>query len=129
MTLKTLHTMLTFAIATVWFINGLFCKVLHLVPRHREIVANILGSEHSHNITVLIGLSEILMSVWILSRMRSRLNAFAQIGIVATMNVLEFVLVPDLLLWGRWNSLFALIFLIVVYFNEFYLNKKLSSLS
>ena len=66
------------------------------------------------------------MTVWILSNIKTRLNAITQITIVATMNTLEFILVPDLLLWGRLNTLFAFLFIVVVYFNEFYLNKKLS---
>lgn len=65
------------------------------------------------------------MAVWILSNIKTRLNAIAQITIVAIMNTLEFILVPDLLLWGRLNALFAFLFIVVVYFNEFYLNKKL----
>jgi len=73
---------------------------------------------------MLIGLSEIIMAVWILSGYKTKLNAIAQITIVATMNTLEFILVPDLLLLGKLNSLFAFIFILVVYFNEFYLNKK-----
>jgi len=115
---------LTYCIATVWIANGLFCKVLNLVPRHEQIVARILGDDHSRLLTILIGLSEIIMAVWILSGYKTKLNAFAQITIVATMNTLEFILVPDLLLWGKLNSLFAFIFILVVYFNEFYFNKK-----
>ena len=64
------------------------------------------------------------MAVWILSGYKTKLNAIAQITIVATMNTLEFILVPDLLLWGKLNSLFAFIFILVVYINEFYFNKK-----
>jgi hypothetical protein len=64
------------------------------------------------------------MAVWILSGYKSKLNAIAQISVVATMNLLEFILVPDLLLWGNLNSVFAFIFILVVYFNEFYFNKK-----
>ena len=45
-------------------------------------------------------------------------------GIVATMNGMEFILVPDLLLWGRFNSIFALLFIGLVYYNEFVLNKQ-----
>ena len=65
------------------------------------------------------------MVFWILSKIKTRLNAIAQITIDATMNTLEFILVPDLLLWGRLNALFALLFIVIAYFNEFYLNKKL----
>jgi uncharacterized membrane protein YphA (DoxX/SURF4 family) len=115
---------LTYCTATVWIANGLFCKVLNLVPRHEQIVARILGDDHSRLLTILIGLSEIIMAVWILSGYKTKLNTIAQITIVATMNTLEFILVPDLLLWGKLNSLFAFIFILVVYFNEFYFNKK-----
>jgi uncharacterized membrane protein YuzA (DUF378 family) len=123
---KNIHTLLTYAIALVWIINGLFCKVLNYVPRHQEIVASILGAEYSRILTILIGISEIFMAIWILSKIKSRLSAIAQIALVATMNILEFILVPELLLWGRFNAVFALLFLVTVYFNEFYLNKKLS---
>lgn len=119
-----IHKILTYCIATVWIANGLFCKVLNLVPRHEQIVARILGDDHSRLLTILIGLSEIIMAVWILSAYKTKLNAIAQIAVVATMNTLEFILVPDLLLWGKLNSLFAFIFILVVHYNEFYLNKK-----
>jgi uncharacterized membrane protein YphA (DoxX/SURF4 family) len=123
MTKTRIHKILTYCIATVWIANGLFCKVLNLVPRHKQIVARILGDDHSRLLTILIGLSEIIMAVWILSAYKTKLNAIAQIAVVATMNTLEFILVPDLLLWGKLNSLFAFIFILVVYYNEFYLNK------
>ncbi|ARS42292.1 hypothetical protein CA265_22585 [Sphingobacteriaceae bacterium GW460-11-11-14-LB5] len=115
---------LTWFIALVWLANGLFCKVLGLVPRHEQIVARILSSNYSHNITVLIGISEIIMAIWILSNFKTRLNAIVQIVVVAVMNVIEFMFAPDLLLWGRFNSLFAFIFILVVFINGFYLNKK-----
>ncbi len=111
-------------IAIVWIVNGLYCKVLNYVPRHQEIVSKILGHENARLITVLIGFSELLMAIWILSKIKPRLNAISQILIVAAMNILEFVLVPDLLLWGKINSLFALIFIVIIYLNEFYLNNK-----
>ena len=113
-----------YSIALVWITNGLLCKVLNLVPRHEQIVARILGEEYSSLLIILIGISEIGMAIWFLSGIKSRLNTIAQIGIVATMNILEFILVPDLLLWGRLNSMFAFLFIIVVFYNHFYLNKK-----
>ncbi|MGB8191166.1 MAG: DoxX-like family protein [Chitinophagaceae bacterium] len=110
----------------MWLINGLFCKVLNLVPRHQEIVAEILGNEHARLLTTLIGLSEIAMAVWILSGIWSRFNAAAQILIIAAMNTLEFFIVPDLLLWGKSNAIFAFIFILLIYYNEFHLNKNLA---
>jgi len=126
MTKKAIHNLLTYCIAAIWLINGLFCKVLNLVPRHQQIVANILGHKYSGTLTILIGLSEIAMAIWILSGVKTRLNAIFQIIIIAVMNTLEFLLVPDLLLWGKFNSVFAFILIITVYCNEFYLNKKLA---
>jgi uncharacterized membrane protein YphA (DoxX/SURF4 family) len=119
-----IYKILTYCIATVWIANGLFCKVLNLVPKHEQIVAKILSDDYSRPLTIVIGLSEIIMAVWILSGYKTKLNAIAQITVVAAMNILEFILVPDMLIWGKLNSLFATIFILIVYFNEFYFNKK-----
>ena len=117
---------MTYCIAAVWIANGLFCKVLGFVPRHEEIVERITNVDRPSAacLTILIGISEIIMALWILSGYKSKLNAIAQITLVATMNTLEFVLAPDLLLWGKLNAVFAFLFMVVVYFNEFNLHKK-----
>lgn len=122
--MKSIYKIINYGIATVWMINGLFCKMLNFVPRHEEIVARILDSHYSRLLTVLIGCSEIIMAVWVLTGIHSRFNALAQITIIASMNILEFILTPDLLLWGRFNSLFAFLFILLIYFNEFHLNPK-----
>ena len=111
-------------IAATWLINGLYCKVLNLVPRHQQIVTGILGDNHSKTITVLIGLSEMVMAFWILSGFKPRLNTISQIIIIAAMNTLEFFLVPDLLLWGKYNSVFAVLLIAAIYYNEFHIKKK-----
>jgi len=121
---KIIKNIFKYSIALVWVVNGLLCKVLNFVPRHEQIVARILGDQYSRPLIILIGISEIGMALWFLSGIKSRLNTIAQIGIVATMNILEFILVPDLLLWGKLNAIFAFLFIIVVYYNHFYLNKK-----
>jgi len=126
MTDKAIHKLLTYCIAAIWIANGLLCKVLNLLPRHQQIVAKILGTEHSRQLTIAIGFSEIFMAIWILSNIKSRLNAIVQILIIATMNTLEFIIVPDLLLWGKANAIFAFILILVVCFNEFYFDKKLT---
>lgn len=125
MSIKNLHKALTILIALVWFLNGFYCKVLNFVPRHEQIVASILGDDYSRPLTIIVGISEIIMAVWVLSKFKSKLNAITQIIIVSTMNILEFSLVPDLLLWGRLNSFFALLFIVLVFYNEFILKKKL----
>ena len=119
----TWHKIINYGLAVIWFLNGFVCKVLNLVPRHQQIVARFTSPELSIVFTKLIGFAEIAMAAWILSGIRPRLNALAQISIIAFMNVLEFIFVPDLLLWGRFNALFAGLLIAVIYFNEFRLTK------
>ena len=123
------HRILTIIIAFVWFANGLICKVLNLVPRHEQIVSRILGNDYSRLLTILIGVSEVVMAVWIFTRYKSKFNAITQITIVVLMNIIEFLLVPDLLLWGQMNSLLAFLFIVIIYYNEFVLNKNLKTLN
>ena len=123
----TLKTILSSLIFLVWFINGLFCKVLNLVPRHQMIVARVLGEDNSSAITKTIGVLEILMAFWILSKIKSRWCAYTQIFLVSTMNIMEAALAPDLLLFGYANIFFAFLFVALIYWNEFYTiseNKK-----
>ncbi|OQP61699.1 hypothetical protein A3860_31025 [Niastella vici] len=122
----TTYRLLNLLIAAVWIANGLFCKLLNLVPRHQEIVARILGNAHATLLTRLIGMAEIAMAVWIISGYRARQNALTQVLIIATMNVLEFILAPDLLLWGRFNLLFACLFMLLILYNEYFLKPELS---
>lgn len=117
------YKILTFLISIVWFINGLLCKVLNLVPRHEQIVSRILGNDYSRLFTLTIGLLEILIAIWILSGYKSKLNTITQILSIATMNIIEFLLVPDLLLWGKFNALFAITFIVIIYYKEFKINK------
>ncbi len=120
-----IHKILIALIATVWIANGLLCKVLDLVPRHQQIVGRILGETHAGLLTKAIGVSEILMAIWIISGIKSRFNALVQMLIIAVMNCIEFVLAPDLLLWGRGNAVFAFMFIALIYYNEFKLRKSL----
>ena len=111
-----IHKGLIWLIAGVWIINGLFCKVLNLVPRHQQIVAEILGEQYAGVLTKMIGGAEIVMAVWIANGYKSRWNALVQILVVGVMNILEFMLVPELLFWGRFNIVFAALFILAVYY-------------
>jgi uncharacterized membrane protein YphA (DoxX/SURF4 family) len=122
----TKHQTPTYLIAMVWLTNGLVCKVTNFVPRHQEIVKRILGSDHARLFTIVIGISETAMAIWILSGFRRRLNVITQVIVIATMNIIEFILAPDLLLWGRLNALFAFLFILLILYNEFYSRKKLA---
>ncbi|WP_246496541.1 DoxX-like family protein [Chitinophaga varians] len=107
------------AIAAVWIINGLYCKVYNGVPRHQQIVARILGADYAGILTRTIGWLEVLMAVWVLSNIKSRWCAVSQIFLVFAMNVIEFLVVPDLLLFGRMNIVVATFFIFIIYWNQF----------
>lgn len=68
------------------------------------------------------------MVVWILSKVKSRWCSISQIIIVITMNIIEFILAPDLLLFGRLNLMIAFLFVVIVFINEFILQTKLKQL-
>jgi len=120
-----LHIILTILISIVWLANGLFAKVLGFVPRHQEIVARILGSDTSFTAIKIIGVLEICMFIWVISRKYTKLCAVIQIVTVITMNIIEFFLTPDLLLFGRFNIVIALIFVFIIYLNEFIIKPKI----
>ena len=126
MTNVDIRRWLTYFIAMVWIVNGLLCKVLNLVPRHQEIVSKILGVEDARSCTLIIGIAEAAMGLWIFSGILTRLNAITQIAVIATMNILEFILAPDLLLWGKFNAVFAGMFIVLIFYNEFLLRSKIT---
>jgi len=118
---NTMQLVLRYSIALVWLANGLLCKVLHLVPRHEAIVARILGPTYAAPLTRLIGVAEIGLALWVLRGRWGRLTAAMQIVLVLGMNVLEFFLAGDLLLWGPLNLVFASLFALLVYYDGFVL--------
>lgn len=119
-----LSRILNTTIAFVWLFSGIYCKLLGLEPRHRAIVARVLGEDMAGWASPAIGALEVLMGLWVLSRIAPRFCALTQIITVASMNILEFFLAPDLLLFGRLNALFAFFFLVIVYLNAFVINSS-----
>lgn len=121
---RLLHKNITVIIAFVWLINGLYCKILNQVPRHEAIVAQVLNTQHSRVIIIVIGFLEVCMAIWILTRYKQKLNAITQIIIVLTMNIIEFTKASELLLWNKFNIIFASSFIVIVYLNNFHFNKN-----
>jgi uncharacterized membrane protein YphA (DoxX/SURF4 family) len=70
----------------------------------------VVGEAAAPALTILIGLAELGMVVWILSGLFPRLCALTQAAIVTTMNVIEQLIAGDLLLFGRFNLLWATLF-------------------
>ena len=127
---KYISVILTSITVFVWFVNGLFCKILMFVPRHEEIVAKILTITFSKEyalyapvLTKMIGFAELVMVVWIVSRFKRNICASMQIFIVILMNIIEFLLAPELLLFGKINIFIALAFAMLVYYDNFVLQK------
>jgi len=106
-------------LGSVWLVMGLYCKLLGRVPRHEQIVAEVLGPEHAAAWTRAIGIGEILLGLWIATGWRRKTGAILQISLVMLMNALEMWRASDLLLWGPANFLFALMFCGLVYWNAF----------
>jgi hypothetical protein len=67
-----IHRILSYFISLVWFVNGLIGKILNLVPRHEQIVSRILGNDNSRVLTILVGLSVLVMCGWMLCGFRKR---------------------------------------------------------
>lgn len=122
---SVLNRLLILFFSLIWLVNGLFCKILNLVPRHQQIVAEILGETYAKSLTIAIGVGEMLMAIWIISRKFAQLSAITQILLIVTMNILEFILAPHLLLWGRLNIVFALCLAALVYYQGFVLEPRL----
>lgn len=118
------HRLILVLTLLVWFINGFYCKILNQVPRHQDIVARILGDEYARELTFTIGVLELVMVAWILTNYKSKLNVIIQIVIIISMNIIEFFLANDVLLFGNLNILFAFLFCGIIYNNEFILKQK-----
>jgi hypothetical protein len=67
------------------------------------------------------------MVVWVISRIYSRFAAVIQILLIAAMNIIEFVLAPDLLLFGKMNIVVAGFFILVLVSNEVVYQRRISS--
>lgn len=90
--------LLRIATAATWLVFGVVFKLLGVVPRHRLIVAAIVGEAAAGPVTLLIGGAEAMMGLWILSGLRPRTCAAAQTIAIVTMNALELGAARDLLL-------------------------------
>ena len=108
----------------MWFLFGFVFKVLDLVPRHRLIVASILGEQVAGPVTLLIGLAETGIAAWILSGLHPRACAAVQTIALVSMNILELLLAKPLLLAPLPMVCFNIAFLGVVWYHALRLSGK-----
>ncbi len=121
---EMVYYLTTCLLAAVWGINGLYCKILGLVPRHEQIVGVILGKEYAHKLTLTIGLGEIGIALWILSGLYKKLCGVVQVILVITMNLIEFFVAPHLLLFGKFNLIVAIVFVMLLAWHYQFLKFK-----
>ena len=95
---RGVRLVLRVALAAVWLVFGLVFKVAGVVPRHRMIVAAVVGEAAAGPVTLAVGLGEAALGLWVLSGVRPRACAAVQTLAVAGMNSLELAVARDLLL-------------------------------
>jgi hypothetical protein len=89
------------ALAAVWLVHGVYNKLLGASPRHLAIVQSVPGLQGAAGVRVLIavGLAEMAIAAWMLSRRAPRWCAAVQTVLLLSMNVVELTFARPLLLW------------------------------
>lgn len=82
----------------MWVFHGLYSKLLEGIPRHRMIVARVLGEDLAKAATMAVGVLEILLGLWAFSHRFPRSCAAVQTLAIITMNTLEISRALDLLI-------------------------------
>jgi uncharacterized membrane protein YphA (DoxX/SURF4 family) len=88
---------LRLGIASVWLLFGLLFKALGAVPRHRKIVARVVGEERAGLLLWAVAIGEIGLGFWMLAGSFLAACAAIQTVFLATMNALELRYARDLL--------------------------------
>ena len=110
-----IHKISGLCIAAVWIFHGLYSKILDGVPRHKMIVARILGEDIAKPATMLIGALEVTLGLWVILENRKRLCAVTQTAALVTMNSLEIFFARDLLITAPGMVMLNAIFIFVIW--------------
>jgi hypothetical protein len=94
----TFHLLSQIVIGAVWVFHGLYSKILNGIPRHRLIVAKILGDTNAVIATRLIGVLEVLLGVWAFTGWQPVGCAAVQTAAIVSMNTLEIWRAGELLI-------------------------------
>ena len=114
---RKFHLALRILIGSVWVFHGLYSKLLDGIPRHRLIVARVLGDEVAAAATVVVGVLEILLGIWAFSHRLPRACAAVQTAAIVAMNSLEIARAPDLLISAPGMLLLNAAFLAIGWYN------------
>lgn len=110
-----IRRLLGVGIASVWLFHGLYSKIFHGIPRHRQIVARALGEGLAGPVTIAVGSLEVILGIWILSGRRRPACALVQTLAILGMNTLEILLAKDLLISAFGMVALNLMFLAIVW--------------
>lgn len=99
----------------VWVFHGLYSKLLDGVPRHGQIIERILGGDIANTARINIGIAEILLGLWAWSGRYRIANATVQTLAIISMNILEIMFAPDLLISAPGMLVLNLAFLAMVW--------------
>lgn len=113
---KNFHRLLTIFMGSVWVFHGLYSKISDGIPRHRLIVERILGEGIADFATLAIGFLEVMLGVWIFTRLWRRACAVLQTAALVSMNTLEILLAKDLLVSAPGMVALNLVFLSLVWY-------------
>lgn len=114
---RQLRLALRILIGSVWVFHGLYSNLLDGIPRHREIVARVLGEDLAGPATVAVGISEILLGCWAFLHRMPRACATVQTVAIVMMNALEISRAPDLLISAPGMVLLNLCFLTLGWYS------------
>jgi uncharacterized membrane protein YphA (DoxX/SURF4 family) len=109
------HRLAALFIAGIWIFHGLYSKILDGIPRHRLIVAEILGETIADVAVIGIGVLEILLGCWVLTGLLRRLNATIQTLALVSMNTLEILFARQFLISAGGMVFLNLCFLTLVW--------------
>lgn len=113
---KIIHLFLTLLIGGVWVFHGLYSKISDGIPRHRQIIERILGTSIVDPATLVIGVLEVMLGLWVFSRIWRRACALVQTLALVAMNFLEILLAKDLLISAPGMVALNLAFLSLVWY-------------
>ena len=103
-------------IGSVWVFHGLYSKLSNGIPRHRMIVARILGEGIADHATLVIGALEVVLGLWAWSGKFRRTCAVVQTLAIVSMNALEITFAKDLLISAPGMVVLNVLFLSLVWY-------------
>jgi type IV secretory pathway TrbD component len=107
------------ALAAVWLVHGLYNKLLGGSPRQLAIVQSVpgLAGTTGEQVLAAVGLAEVGLAIWMLSRLAPRSCAAVQTLMLLGMNGLELRFARHLLLWPAGLLPLNMVFLGLVWAN------------